>query len=115
MASFGAQPGGTGPFWHSPALFVADWEPPNHAPHALLCTKRASVAAVMKRQQTLEFIRFLHIAQGSLSELETQVLIAGRLNYLSDASICLNSLQQISSQLGGLIKHLKSRQNLNAP
>ncbi|TVM06810.1 MAG: hypothetical protein FMJ08_04980 [Halomonas sp.] len=53
MAFFGAQPEGTGPFWHSPALFVADWEPPNHAPHALFCTKRASVAAVMKRQQAL--------------------------------------------------------------
>ncbi|TVM08178.1 MAG: hypothetical protein FMJ08_01075 [Halomonas sp.] len=53
MAFFGAQPEGTGPFWHSPALFVADWEPPNHAPHALLCTKRTYVAAVMKRQQAL--------------------------------------------------------------
>ncbi|WP_404416370.1 four helix bundle protein [Vreelandella aquamarina] len=75
----------------------------------------SNIAEGAARGSTLEFIRFLHIAQGSLSELETQVLIARRLSYLSDITACINNIQQISSQLGGLIKHLKSRQNSTAP
>ncbi|WP_457942116.1 four helix bundle protein [Vreelandella alkaliphila] len=69
----------------------------------------SNIAEGAARGSTQEFIRFLYISQGSLSELETQILIANRLNYLSDISVNMNSIQQISSQLGGLIKHLKSR------
>jgi four helix bundle protein len=69
----------------------------------------SNIAEGAARGSTQEFIRFLYISQGSLSELETQILIANRLNYLSDISVNINSIQQISSQLGGLIKHLKSR------
>ena len=34
------------------------------------------------RNQTKEYIRFLNIAQGSLSELETQLIIAKNLGYI---------------------------------
>ncbi|WP_348773454.1 four helix bundle protein [Halomonas sp. A020] len=69
----------------------------------------SNIAEGAARGSTQEFIRFLYISQGSLSELETQLLIAQRLNYLPDISLALASINQASSQLGGLIKHLKNR------
>ena len=58
------------------------------------------------RNHTIEFIQFLHISMGSLVELETQLIIACNLNYLSDNIFeKLNiSLIEIRSQLSGLIK-----------
>ena len=35
------------------------------------------------RESNKEFLRFLFIAQGSISELDTQLLIANNLNFLS--------------------------------
>ncbi|WP_447893724.1 four helix bundle protein [Vreelandella sp. GE22] len=69
----------------------------------------SNIAEGAARGSTQEFIRFLYIAQGSLSELETQLLIANRLSYLRDVSTITGNTQQLSAQLGGLIKHLKSR------
>ncbi|MGY5322046.1 four helix bundle protein [Vreelandella aquamarina] len=69
----------------------------------------SNIAEGAARGSTQEFIRFLYISQGSLSELETQVLIAQRLKYLQDISATIASITQASAQLGGLIKHLKNR------
>lgn len=53
-------------------------------------------------------MNFLHIAQGSLSELDTHVELANRLDYLTDKS--RNNLdpqmEQIDKMLTGLIRHL---------
>lgn len=73
----------------------------------------SNIAEGAARGSTQEFIRFLYIYQGSLSELATQLLIANRLNYLDDVSSIINNIQQISAQLGGLIKHLKRRRILS--
>ncbi|MGP9632686.1 four helix bundle protein [Halomonas sp. AOP43-A1-21] len=69
----------------------------------------SNIAEGAARGSTQEFIRFLYISQGSLSELETQLLIAQRLKYLENISVTLSAINQASAQLGGLIKHLKSR------
>ena len=42
----------------------------------------SNIAEGQARQSTAEFRNFLSIAQGSLAELETQILIAVNLNYL---------------------------------
>ena len=58
-----------------------------------------------------EFIQFLKVARGSRAELETQLLICERLNYLTRADIesSLNLLEEISKMLSALIKHLGAK------
>ena len=43
----------------------------------------SNIAEGQARKSTAEFKNFLSIAQGSRAELETQILVAQRLNYLS--------------------------------
>ena len=47
----------------------------------------SNVAEGAARQSTKEFLQFLYIALGSLSEIETQLVIAQRLGYTSDDKI----------------------------
>lgn len=44
----------------------------------------SNIAEGQSRQHKTEFIQFLSIAKGSLSELETQLIISGRLKYISE-------------------------------
>ena len=71
----------------------------------------ANIAEGAARNSTKEFIQFLSIAQGSASELETELLIAQRLGYLrEDAYLRLRpELDSIGRMLVGLSQHLKSR------
>jgi len=61
------------------------------------------------RQTKKEFIQFLHMAQGSLSELDTQMEIAIRLGYLKEDRFSEVSLltNDIDKMLTGLIKSLR--------
>jgi four helix bundle protein len=69
----------------------------------------SNIAEGAARQTKKEFIQFLHIAQGSASEIDTQLEIALRLNYLTvDEKNKLDSeLESIGKMLTGLIKSLK--------
>ncbi len=62
------------------------------------------------RQTKKEFINFLHIAQGSLSELDTQLELARQLDYLTkeDWSKLDAQLEQIDKMISGLIRYLKN-------
>lgn len=51
----------------------------------------SNIAEGAARKGDKEFIQFIHIALGSLAELETQYLIALRLNY-TDKNIALEKL-----------------------
>ena len=53
-------------------------------------------------------MQFLSIAQGSTSELETQLIISSNLGYLKNEDMCLlDELDEISRMIIGLIKSLK--------
>jgi len=68
----------------------------------------SNIAEGQGRQSTGEFLQFLGHARGSLLEIETQVLLAGRLGYLPDAK-CENLLQLCAGAarvLNGLISSL---------
>ncbi|HNT52807.1 MAG TPA: four helix bundle protein, partial [Candidatus Syntrophosphaera sp.] len=52
--------------------------------------------------------QFLNIANGSLSELETQLEIAFRLSYLEDLRIYIEKIKHIRKMLIGLIDYLKN-------
>lgn len=53
-----------------------------------------------------EFRQFLGQAKGSLSELETQLLIAHNLGYLQDSSVLLAQKTEIARLLNGLLNSL---------
>jgi len=69
----------------------------------------SNIAEGAGRQTKREFINYLHMAQGSLSELDTQLVIASRLEYLSlDIYKGIEDrIETISKMLTGLIKSLK--------
>ncbi len=69
----------------------------------------ANVSEGAARQTKKEFIQFLHMAQGSLSELDTHLGISCRLGYLRENNLKETSLlmNDIDKMLTGLIKSLK--------
>ena len=60
------------------------------------------------RNSTLDYIRFLRIANGSLFELQTQLEIAQNLNFLAEESFSLlyESSREIERMLSSLIKNI---------
>jgi four helix bundle protein len=67
----------------------------------------SNIAEGAARSSKKEYVQFLYIALGSLSELETQLIIAKELEYTCD----LTSLKKISTlrrKLLNLIKFLKT-------
>jgi len=64
---------------------------------------------ISARQTKKEFIQFLHMAQGSLSELDTQIEIAKRLGYFGEDQNkkTFEIMQDVDRMLSGLIKSLR--------
>jgi four helix bundle protein len=70
----------------------------------------SNIAEGAARNTHKEFMNFLYIAQGSASELETQMLISRDLGFIDKADIdgLLSELDEISKMLIGLQKSLQS-------
>ena len=66
----------------------------------------SNIAEGQGRRTTLDFLRHLSIAYGSLREVETQILIAGRLRYLNSANS--EQVMQRASEVGKLLNGLMS-------
>lgn len=71
----------------------------------------SNIAEGYGRASRKEYVQFLSIAQGSLKEMETQTIIAQRLEYatLSQAQRVLSEAEVVGKMLGGLIRSLKSK------
>ena len=61
------------------------------------------------RGSNKESIQFLHIALGSLSEVETQIIIAKRLGYLDDSGDIEEQIQTVRKLILGLVRYLRAR------
>ena len=74
----------------------------------------SNIAEGAGRNSPKEFIQFLGVAQGSIAELETQLIIARNLNYIDkDYDEVMQELDGISKMIVGLIKSIRSRKSDN--
>jgi len=68
----------------------------------------SNIAEGAARGTNKEYVYFLNISIGSLSELETQILISHNLGYINSVEI-LKDLEKIQSKLYKLRNYLKSK------
>lgn len=68
----------------------------------------SNIAEGAARDSSAEFARFLIISRGSLSELETQFLIAKELGYYHEESI-FEKIDKVFGLMGGLLKQVRSK------
>jgi four helix bundle protein len=73
----------------------------------------ANIAEGYGRQQTGSFIQFLRIAQGSLKELETLVLLSERVGLigLDTRDGALDRCRRIGKMLVGLVRKLSAKED----
>ncbi len=73
----------------------------------------ANIAEGAARRSEKEFVYFLSNAQGSASELETELIIGHRLGHISEGEFktLYLSLDQIGRLITGLVKYLKRGSN----
>ena len=74
----------------------------------------SNIAEGYGRKTTIDYIRMLYIANGSICELETQVLLAGDLDYIdkSELGTAKENIEEIERMLKALIKTLENK-NMN--
>ena len=71
----------------------------------------ANIAEGYGRDQTGSFIQFLRVSQGSTRELETHVILAGRVGLLRSDMVSglLDECEKISKMLRSMIRSLEAR------
>ncbi|MBY5567325.1 four helix bundle protein [Rhizobium leguminosarum] len=71
----------------------------------------ANIAEGYGRENRGSFVQFLKIAQGSLKELETHLIIAGRIGFLQASALdeLLDRCDEIGKMLGSLIRSVQHR------
>jgi four helix bundle protein len=68
----------------------------------------SNIAEGAARNSKKEFLQYLYISLGSLSEVETQLLISQRLGYLTDEEI-LEDVEHLRRKLLNFIKYIKGK------
>ena len=71
----------------------------------------SNIAAGYGRGSRKEYVQFLSVGQGSLKELETQMILAHRLGYvtLEQSETLLSESEVVGKMLGSLIRSLKAK------
>jgi four helix bundle protein len=68
----------------------------------------SNIAEGAARRNTKEYVQFLYISLGSLSELETQLIISQRLTFLKSDSI-FEEVEKLRRKLLNFIKYISTR------
>jgi four helix bundle protein len=69
----------------------------------------SNIAEGAARSGSREFVHYLMVARGSLSELETQIHISCQLGYMPDGSAVVSKIEELFRIMAGLIESLKRR------
>jgi four helix bundle protein len=69
----------------------------------------SNIAEGSARNSDKEFIQFLYVSLGSLSELETQLIISKEIEY--NKYLFEEEIEKIKKMILGLIKYLKNKNN----
>lgn len=71
----------------------------------------SNIAEGYGRQSLLEYIRFLRISRGSLNELQTQLELAFRFNYINENNLqnLMDKTNEIGRMLNSLISKLEAK------
>ncbi|GLI54140.1 MULTISPECIES: four helix bundle protein [Thermodesulfovibrio] len=71
----------------------------------------SNIAEGAARNSKKEFIQFIYVALGSLSELETLLIISKKLNYLSDERYKLinNKIVDLRKKMLNFLKYLREK------
>ncbi|MHB1058433.1 MAG: four helix bundle protein [Rhodanobacter sp.] len=69
----------------------------------------SNIAEGAARRSTPEYLRFLSMARGSLSELDTQLQIAERLAYVSDTQVATELTNRVFAKLNALIRSIQAK------
>jgi four helix bundle protein len=73
----------------------------------------SNIAEGQERNSDKDFVRFLLIAQGSKSELETQLLIGQKVGYFTEFDI--SPILQLSNEIGRMLNALISKKSGHWP
>ena len=69
----------------------------------------SNIAEGAARMGKKEFIQFLAISRGSLSELETQFIVSKELGYIEDLNEIMKKIEKLFGLISGLINSLRDR------
>ena len=69
----------------------------------------SNIAEGQNRNTNKEFAQFLHIARGSKAELETQLLVCVKVNYLNETEI--SEAMGLLAEIGKMLTSLISKQH----
>ena len=69
----------------------------------------SNIAEGAGRKGDKEFIQFLYVSMGSLSELETQLLLSKRLKFTDNIDDHIKKIEQLKQMLFGLIRYIKNK------
>ena len=69
----------------------------------------SNIAEGFGRNSKKEYLQFLYIANGSVSELETQLMLCVRINYLKESEI--QSILTLLSEIGTIIMTITKKLN----
>lgn len=82
--------------------------------HRAAISVPSNIAEGAARRSTPEYLRFLSIARGSLSELDTQLQIAERLGYIKHNVDTTELLDRTFAKLNALIRSIQTKRDNDA-